>query len=155
MALHWGAPDDIPVTGDYDGDGKSDFAVWRPSSSTWYIRRNGVPGSYIINAWGKSQEFPRGRHVTIADFANSNCLDVPSWERRIPHAFNPHPLSGQVWRSVLSGRNPGTLLKIHLGRTPLEQPSAQKCLYCRIAISIPVDSVLLENSLDVGQGARL
>ncbi|BDX05671.1 hypothetical protein MACH26_11920 [Planctobacterium marinum] len=34
------AEDDIPVTADYDGDGATDLAVWRPSAGVWIIRNS-------------------------------------------------------------------------------------------------------------------
>lgn len=35
--IHFGAPGDVPAPGDFDGDGKTDRAVFRPSEGNWYI----------------------------------------------------------------------------------------------------------------------
>src|SRR5204863_8988139 len=48
----WGAAGDIPVPGDYDGDGRVDVAVFRPSNGTWYVR-----GRFTW-AWGGAGAVP-------------------------------------------------------------------------------------------------
>ena len=47
----WGAATDVPVPGDYDGDGKTDIAVWRPGDGNWYIRRSS-DGAIAVTQWG-------------------------------------------------------------------------------------------------------
>jgi hypothetical protein len=46
----------LPVAGDYDGDGRFDTAVFRPSSSTWYIQRS-TAGS-LITPFGAAGDQP-------------------------------------------------------------------------------------------------
>jgi subtilisin-like proprotein convertase family protein len=52
----WGAPGDKPVHGDYDGDNIDDFAVFRPSDSTWYVRKS--TGGNLIMQFGISTDIP-------------------------------------------------------------------------------------------------
>jgi hypothetical protein len=56
-AQQWGAPGDIPVSGDYDGDGKADMTVFRPSTALWYIL-DSVTGSSRSLQWGAGEDLP-------------------------------------------------------------------------------------------------
>jgi hypothetical protein len=55
----FGASTDKPVTGDYNGDGKADYAVIRRSGgvTTWYILYTGT-STFAASSWGTDTDIP-------------------------------------------------------------------------------------------------
>jgi hypothetical protein len=55
--VDWGITGDSPVAADYDGDGRQDAAVFRPSSGRWYVKRSS-DGSTMTVDWGTAGDIP-------------------------------------------------------------------------------------------------
>ena len=53
----WGSSSDVPVPGDYDGDGRTDLAVFRPSTGLWQILQSSTNTTKAVT-WGMSTDIP-------------------------------------------------------------------------------------------------
>ncbi|MGZ9243049.1 MAG: hypothetical protein ACXW6K_21465 [Candidatus Binatia bacterium] len=47
----------MAVIGDYDGDGKTDFAVWRPAEGNWYVIDSST-GATRVQQLGRDGDLP-------------------------------------------------------------------------------------------------
>jgi hypothetical protein len=61
--LEFGKEGDIPVPADYNGDGKVDFAVFRPKEGKWFIKGSGLAGwaqssGNVELSFGKKGDIP-------------------------------------------------------------------------------------------------
>jgi hypothetical protein len=56
FSFPFGTVGDIPAPGDYDGDGKFDATVFRPSSATWYSQR--TTAGILIQQFGAAADRP-------------------------------------------------------------------------------------------------
>jgi hypothetical protein len=87
--MNWGggAFGDQPLAGDWDGDGKTDFAVWRASTGFWYIAY--AAGGFGIVNFGSSAF---GDIPLSGDWDGDGKTDIAIWR----------PTDG-VWYVSLSG----------------------------------------------------
>jgi hypothetical protein len=55
----WGQPGDVPVPADFDGDGRSELAVFRPATGEWLVRYSSMPSSGAgVYQWGEPGDLP-------------------------------------------------------------------------------------------------
>lgn len=53
----WGVANDYVVPGDYDGDGKTDFATYRDVPGQFWVL-NSSDQSTLVTPWGVANDFP-------------------------------------------------------------------------------------------------
>jgi hypothetical protein len=55
------AQGDVPVPGDYDGDGQTDLCVYRPQYGTWFVLWSSSDNTrYTAYGWGTATDVPLG-----------------------------------------------------------------------------------------------
>lgn len=72
LATSWGLSGDYVVIGDYNGDGRDQIAVWRPSDGNWYILDENLSPSVI--QWGLPGDIP-----VPGDFNGDGTTDPAVW----------------------------------------------------------------------------
>jgi M6 family metalloprotease-like protein len=83
---------------DFDGDRKTDVAVYRPTGNMWYTLSSNTPGAYLGTQWGVAGDVP-----VPADYDGDHKIDIAVYR----------PSSG-VWYVLLSG-TPGSYTAMQWG----------------------------------------
>src|SRR5437016_14031247 len=89
------------MPGHYDGDGKTDFAVWRPSDGIWYIIPSSNPSTPIYQQLGGTLNGVQDVPVP-GDYDGDGKTDFGGWctwggNRLIIASSSPSTLTHHYW----------------------------------------------------------
>ncbi|MGC2236035.1 MAG: VCBS repeat-containing protein [Pyrinomonadaceae bacterium] len=93
----WSTSGDVPVPGDFDGDGKTDFSIFRPSANEWWILRSSDT-TYTTYNFGANGDIP-----VPADYDGDGHADIGVWRNSNYTSYSKNSTNGQTQTNYLQG----------------------------------------------------
>ncbi len=104
VAGSWGASIDTPVTGDFDGDNRNDWAVYRASTGQWFLLASTAGFSQIV--WGEPS---LGDMPVAADYDGDGRTDIAVFRQATGQWFVRYAAGGgavATWGNTAYGDVP-------------------------------------------------